>query len=134
ANQEITTAATTIGMDKHDAFVDWAPRFDIAGFNPDIFPLTTSEGEEFGIHLVFHHGLRPNKANQLYPYGSNYIYDSTGFQVGNWALTFVCKTLLGADVGLYERQWKPVLNTFNSNEDLEIVLNLPRHKYLQLQF
>jgi len=134
ATQEITTAATTLGMDRLDTYVDWAPRFDIAGFNPDIFPQTTSEGEPWGIHLVFHHGMQPNKNGHLYPYGSNYIYSSSGQQIGNWALTFECRTILGVDVGLYERQWKPVLSKFTTSEDFEIVLNLPRHLYLQLQF
>jgi len=133
ANEEITTAATTVGVEYYNPYLDLIPRIDHEGTwygsNEDRMAVN-----DWGIILAFYHGLKNNKADQPYPYASSHIYDSKFNQVADWALTFECKKQDGSEVGLYELSWKPMLNILNSNEEFEVTLALPRHEYLNLGF
>lgn len=132
ANEEITTAATTVGMDKYDNYMDLVPRLDNQG---NWFGRTEFDEASWGIILCFYHGLKNNKSGDPYPYGSSHIYDSQFNQVAQWALTFECKKAGGLiDVGLYELSWKPILEMLRSPEEFELTLNLPLYEYLQLHF
>jgi hypothetical protein len=130
ANEEITTAATTVGNEPYDAYMDFVPRIDLQG---NWFGRTDTDAQ-WGIILCFYHGLKNNKAGDPYPFGSSGIYDSAFNQVAEWALTFECKKADGSDVGLYELSWKPILGLLRSSEELEVTLNLPLHEYLNLNF
>lgn len=130
ANEEVTTAATTVGVEKFDDYLDLIPRIDNSG---NWFGRTDIESS-WGTILCFYHGLRNNKAGQPYPYASSHIYDSNFNQVTEWALTFECKKIDGTDVGLYNTAWKPLLNMLSSPEEFEVTLNLPLHMAKQLKF
>jgi hypothetical protein len=130
ATDEITTAATTIGVERYDAYLSLAPRNDQSG----IWPGYAEQDVTWGIELLFYHGLQLNEQNQLYPFASNHIYNAQGLQVGNWSLAFEGKTRDGADVGLYNLNWKTFLDAINTGEELEVTLYLPRHEYMKLQF
>ena len=40
----------------------------------------------------------------------------------------------GYEVGLYDQNWKALLDTYTSNEELEVKLNLPRAEFMKLKF
>jgi hypothetical protein len=130
ATDDITTAATTVGMEKNDDYLDYIPRIDAQG---EWFGREDND-TSWGIHLCFFHGQRNNDAGDPYPYASPHIYDSTGAQVSEWGLPFECFKTDGTDVGLYTTQWKKILDLLKSAETLEVTLNLPYHLYLQLKF
>lgn len=130
ATEEITTAATTIGVEGYDDYLQLAPRFDQNG----LWIGRTEEDITWGIHLLFYHGLQLNAANQMYPFASNHIYDALGNQVGNWSLAFKGKRRDGVDVGLYSLNWKALLDSINSGEEFEVTLHLSRTEYMKLQF
>lgn len=130
ATDNITTAATTVGMEKNDAYLDFIPRLDGQG---EWFGREDNESS-WGIHLCFFHGIRNNDAAQPYPYASPHIYDSTGLQVAQWGLPFNCYKTDGTDVGLYPTQWKAILRMLQTAEGFEFTVYLPLHEYLQLSF
>lgn len=131
SNEEITTAATTVGVEYYDAYLDLVPRIDQQGYwfgksEDEISP---------GIILCFNHGVRENKVGADYPYGSSHVYDSTFTRVAQWALTFECKLAGGTiDVGLYEVFWRRILGLLNSMEDADVKLYLSRTEQMQLSF
>src|SRR5690606_8460713 len=87
ANEEVTTSATTVGVEKYDDYLDLIPRIDNDG---NWFGRSETEAT-WGIILCFYHGKRNNKNGDPYPYASSHIYDSNFNQVAEWALTFECK-------------------------------------------
>jgi hypothetical protein len=130
STEDITTAATTVGMEKNDDYLDYIPRIDAQG---EWFGREDND-TTWGIHLCFFHGQRNNDSGDPYPYASPHIYDSTGAQVSEWGLPFECFKTDGTDVGLYTRNWKDILDLLNSDETLEMTLYLPYHEYLKLKF
>lgn len=130
ATDDITTEATTVGMEKNDNYLDYIPRIDAQG---EWFGREDND-VSWGIHLCFFHGLRNNDLGQQYPYASPHIYDSTGAQVSQWGLPYECFKTDGTDVGLYAREWKKILDLLSSEESFEVTLNLPYYLYLQLKF
>ncbi|MGN7786794.1 hypothetical protein ACTJIJ_19835 [Niabella sp. 22666] len=126
--EDITTAAGTLGSEKFDDYLTLIPRFDNGGAIPGIL----DEEANWPILLLFYHGLRNNPSSKIYPYASNHIYDPTVIQVAEWGLTFECIRIDGVDVGLYARQWSPMLQVLNSSEEYEVLLNIPLAQYLQL--
>jgi hypothetical protein len=131
ATDEIKSAATTVGVESFNSYLDLIPRIDLQG---EWFGITDGEPGEWGIHLCFYQGLRPNKSDDNYPYGCSHIYDSKFNQVGEWALTFTCLKADGSDVGLYELDWKTILAMLTSDEQFQATINLPLYEYLQLNF
>jgi hypothetical protein len=130
SNEEITTEATTVGVEAYDAYLDLIPRADNAGAAN-----RPNEDGTWGIDLCFNHGVKNNKAAEPYPYGSSHIYDSNFNQVAEWALTFECETAGGAaDVGLYQRAWSRLLALLSSNEEADLILYLSRTEQMQLTF
>lgn len=138
-NQEITTDATTLGSEKYNDFLDFVPRMDAAGYLPYTYFWGGSKvdgvGEPMqGLVLLPYHGLQFNKNNQPYPFASSGVYNSSGMRVANWSLSFKCFTLDEEEVGLYERNWKPVLDALAGSETLTITLYLSKAEYLKLNF
>lgn len=130
SNDEITTDATTIGVEEYDAYLDLAPRVDQQGYW-----FGKSEDEvDWGIILCFNHGVRNNKAGEVYPFGSSHVYDSEMNQVADWALTFECKLIDGTEVGLYEVFWKHILSLLNATEEADTKLYLTRAEEMNLSF
>jgi hypothetical protein len=130
ANEDINSTAITAGNEKFDAYMDFIPHLEM----PGIWPLRTEFETDFPLALIFFKGLRNNKAGTPYPFATSGIYDSTGAQCGNWALTYTCKKLNGDDVGLYQLNFKKFLDTLNTNEEFEVTLNLPLVEWLLLHF
>jgi len=130
STDEITTEATTVGVEYYNPYLDLIPRIDLQG---QWFGRDENEAE-WSIHLAFYHGLKDNKAFDPYPYASSHVYDSNFNLVANWALTFECKKSDGTDVGLYALSWKPILDLLQSPEEFEANLNLPLYEYLKLNF
>jgi hypothetical protein len=130
STDQVTTAATTVGCERYDAYLDFIPRMDLAGE----WKGRTDIEATWGIHLVFYHGLRNNKASQPVPQAGSGIYDSTGVQVANWSLAFECKSFSGEEVGLYEKQWKGILTLLVNQEQIQTTLMLNKTDYLNLQF
>lgn len=131
SNEEITTEATTVGVEYYDAYLDLIPRIDQQGY----WFGNTEEEIDWGIILCFNHGIQQNKSGDDYPYGSSHVYASDGDQVADWALTFECKLLGGlTDVGLYEMNWRRILAMLNSAEEADVKLYLSRAEQLQLSF
>jgi hypothetical protein len=130
STEDITTAATTVGMEHNDDYQDLIPRIDAQGqwFGRE------DNDTSWGIHLCFFHGVRDNRNGDPLSYGSPHIYDSAGVQVSEWGLPFECFKTDGTDVGLYTRNWKELLDLLNSDETLELTLYLPYHEYLKLKF
>ena len=129
-NDEITTEATTIGVERYDAYLDLVPRVDQLGYW-----FGKSEDEvDWGIILCFNHGVRNNKAGEVYPYGSSHVYDSEMNQVADWAITFECKRTDGTEVGVYEVFWKRVLELLNASEEADTILYLSRSDEMNLSF
>ncbi len=129
--EEITTEATTVGVEYWSAFLDLLPRIDQRG----IWFGFTDEDVNWGIILCFNHGVKNNKADQPYPYGSSHVYDSKFNQVADWALTFECKLAGGTtDVGLYELNWRKLLSLLRNQEEADIKLYLNRIESLSLSF
>jgi hypothetical protein len=131
ATDEITTEATTVGMEKgNDFYLDLVPRVDFAG-NWD----GKSEADpNWSIILCFYHGKVLNHDGDPYNYGSSHIYDWQLNQVADWALSYSCQKTDGSEVGLYELNWKPFLNILGAAEQFEAILNLPFHEALKLKF
>lgn len=129
--EEITTEATTVGVEKYNDYLDLIPRIDQQG----MWYGRTDEEIDTGIILCFNHGVRQNKAGEDYPYGSAHVYSSDFIQIADWSLSFVCKLASGAeDVGLYERNWRKLLDLLKSQEEADVKLYLPRHEYIKLSF
>lgn len=130
STDDITTAATTVGMETKDSYQDLIPRIDAQG---EWFGREDNE-TTWGIHLCFFHGARDNRSGDPLIYASPHVYDSAGVQVAQWGLPFECFLDDGTDVGLYKSQWKDLLDLLNSQETLEVTLYLPYHEYLKLKF
>jgi hypothetical protein len=129
-SEDIVSGATTVGLEKYSAYLDFTPRIDSAGIWTGLSDTET----EWGLHMLMYVGKRNNKAGNPVPLAINGIYDSAGVQVTEWSLCFECKKFDGSDVGLYERAWKKFITTLNANENFEVTLHLPRHEYMQLSF
>lgn len=129
ANEDITTAATTLGNEYYNAYLNFIPRMDNQGAQAAITDVESS----WGIHLLFYHGKRLNPSGQLLPFAGSGIYDCNGAQVAQWALTFQCQKYDGTEVGLYER-WKAILLLLRDAETIETTLRLSKTDYLNLQF
>lgn len=129
-NEEITTQATTIGMEDAPQYGGLAPRFDM----PGVWIGRNTNGNEFGIHLLMYHGTQPVAGGQAFPFATSTIYNNQGTQVSNWSVAFQCKDINGNGVGLYDLQWKKILESLSHPEQLEFGLNLPLHLFLQLAF
>ena len=130
-NDEITTEATTVGVEVYNNYLDLIPRIDNQGERKG---LVDDPESSWGIHLCFYHGHRDNKNGDPYPYASSHVYDSNMVQVADWALAFECKKTDGSDVGLYELNWKPLLDILGSQEEFEATLRLNYIDYLALKF
>jgi hypothetical protein len=134
ATEQIETEAGTVGMEQSPSVnYDLMPRLD----NPGLWVGHGDQDAEWGLHLLFYHGLKGRAApndDDLYCYASNHIYDANMNQVADWGLTYTCFKTDGTDVGLYATFWKDILELLRSQEELEIVLYLPRHLYMQLDY
>jgi hypothetical protein len=138
ATDEITTAATTVGVEKYpttifpelSTYLDLLPRVDFMGN----WEGRSEASPSWGVILCFYHGKVNNKLGKPYCYGSGHIYDSSLNQVSEWGLSFECKKTDGSDVGLYERQWKSFLNLMSNPEQFEASFTLPFHEALNLKF
>jgi len=130
-NEDIITAATTIGVEFYNSYLDLLPRVDQQGY----WFGKTEEEIDWGIILCFNHGVRDNKDDKKYPYGSSHVYDSKFIQVAEWALTFECMLAGGlVDVGLYEVFWRRILAMLNSSEEADVKLYLSRVDQMKLAF
>lgn len=130
ATEEITTSATTVGLEKYDSYLDFIPRMDVAG----IWQGQMDSEATWGIHLLFYQGQKMNKSGQPVPLATSGIYDSTGQQVAAWSLCFQCKKMDGTEVGLYDRNWKAIMAVIAGSETLTVILYLSRIEYLKLNF
>jgi hypothetical protein len=129
ATQEIPTKAVTVGMEAYDAYLTLVPRMDNAGYYTE-----NTEEITWGINLLFYYGLQPNYSGQVYPFASNTIYGPAENQVGLWSLAFETNDRLGNPIGLYQLNWKPLLDFINAGEEMEVTLYLPKIEYLDLKF
>jgi hypothetical protein len=129
-NEEITTRATTIGMEDAPQYGGMAPRYDM----PGVWVGRNTTGNEFGIHLLMYHGIQPVPGGQGFPFATSTIYNLMGTQVSTWSVAFECKDINGNPVGLYDLQWKKLLLSLDHPEQLECALNLPLHEFLKLSF
>jgi hypothetical protein len=132
AQETITSAAITIGSEKYDNDLQLVPRRDEAGIKDKV----TAEDEAFfnSIVLLFNHGRQDNSKGKAYPFGSHHVYSPTGVKIGNWSLAYKAQLFDGTPVGLYDVQWKKVLNSITVAETFTVTLNLPWIEYLKLQF
>lgn len=128
ANQEIRTDVVTLGNEYYNDYLDFIPRIDTTITWGD------EESGETSMPLLFYHGKQPNKQGNVFPYASSHPYSSTGQKLTSWSLAFECQLADGTEVGLYHTDWKPLLDTFRSIEDLQVKLNLPRAELMKLKF
>lgn len=84
--------------------------------------------------LAFYYGLRRDKTGSLYPFASHHIYDGQDMQVGTWSLSLKAKKIDGTEIGLYDINWKPALDKLSISEEIELMLYLPREKWLNLKW
>lgn len=129
--EEILTKVTTVGNEFYSDRMDFIPRYDAVvswGGGGEV----ESSGDD--MPLVFFHGAVSNRRGWPMPYASAHPYYLTGQQLTQWALTYECKLTDGTEVGLYHRNWKPVLDLLTQTEHLEATLHLPVPEYLNLKF
>lgn len=129
---EITTAATTVGNEKYDDYLDFIPRADFQGF----WFGKTEEDVDSGIILLFNHGVLANKNGDLYPYASHHNYSSGFLNTSLWSLSFKAfeAGTTNTEVGLYDRNWKKLLDLLRSQEEADVTLYLNRVEYENLKF
>jgi len=131
--EEINTACVTLGSEKYvDSlnYQDFLPRIDAVGAKD-------RSGDDTGLSsliVLFYHGQKDNANGDPLCYASSHIYDEAGNKIADWSLAYKCEELDGTQVGLYDLNWKPLLDLLKSAEELEATLYLPLDEYLKLDF
>lgn len=109
----------------------------VPGFS--FLPPTDTGYVNFGMRLLYYHGMQPDSYNDtsgvsvMYPFSSPHIYNTIGERVGNYSAAFIGLDF-DNDVGIVSRFWLNWLKLLSSQEQISFTLLLKLHEYLQLQW
>lgn len=124
STEDIPSAATTTTMERFtdDEFDMIVPAINQAAawyFWNDTEP-------DWGIRLLFFHGMQPDFDGTLYPYASNHPYNCAGTRLTQFALSYYFEEAgTGVKIGLYDKFWKDFLSYLKQPETVTVDVNYP---------
>lgn len=84
-------------------------------------------------YLSYFHGPQEDENGHIYPYASPHPYTITGIKVSQQSLTFLFDDD-GTDIGLYETNWKPFLDTLTQREKYTFTVYCDLVRFRNLTF
>lgn len=124
SSEDITSAATTTAMTRVTAggLDMMMPEVNQGGS----WEFWNNSDPDFGIRMLFFHGMQPDFNGVLYPYASNHPYNCAGTKLCNFALSYEFQEAgTGVQIGLYHKFWKPLLDYLKQPETVSVDVNYP---------